>query len=364
MVEVESSTGRLLRHAAGGSATDVPPLAEVDWEQFVALAIEHRLAPLALNLGTVLPPVVVTRLKAPALKSAQVNLRLTAEMMRILGVLKQAGIRAVPFKGAVTAQLYGHVSLRPFGDIDVLITARDISKAQKALSAIGFTPETDIPATMGEDLLRWGCEYNMVAPDKSFIVELHWQIAPRAYAMHWVFTEDSPTRSISINGESITTLSTEEDMLVLCMHAAKHVWNTLLWISDIGRAMQQPLDWCLLKNRAEIFGVARICAVSFALANQLLRFKLPADVHHLFPCNKAVQALADDLSVKIFAARNEYFTLQDHWLFLRARERKQDKIAYLWRMATGIDTYGHKTGVAGRVARVTKVLSGSAVSRG
>src|SRR4051812_36522110 len=115
MVTFDSTTGTLLRKAAGVERQSSGELGKVDWDQFTSLAIEHRIAPLALkNLSNLLPEDAAARLKSSALKSSQVNLRLTTELFRVVKLLNDARIQAVPFKGPVTAQLYGDLSLRPF----------------------------------------------------------------------------------------------------------------------------------------------------------------------------------------------------------------------------------------------------------
>lgn len=364
MVPFDSPTGALLLRAAGatGKATSsASHCGNVDWDAFTALAIEHRVAPLVLrNLTTELPETVRARLSASTLRNAQRNLRLTAEMFRVLDVLESAGLKAVPFKGPVTAQLYGDLSLRPFGDLDLFVPVDQVWRARDALRAAAYQPEDDISGGMEADILRWGCEYNMVSPDSTHVVELHWRIAPRAFAVDWEFTERTDVSDAPVSGRVSRVLSNEQHLLVLCVHAAKHLWNTLVWLNDIGLAMQTSLEWRKLESLARAAGAGRICAISFGLAEKLLAHGIHEEAHRLFPTDKAAQTLVDDLAKRIFAPRAEAFTRSDHRLFLRSRERVSDRAAYLWRMLTAPDLYISAPGLQGRLARAKKVVTGSA----
>ena len=357
----DSPTGLLLRAAAAPYGSSLPSLQEVDWIAFTGLAIEHRVGALALaKFGNALPPEVLKTLHAASLKSAQRNLKLVGELGKVLRILRNAKIAAIPFKGPVTAQLYPDLSQRPFGDLDLFVDPSQVWSARGALLSSSFTPETNVPKHMEADVLRWGCEYNLASHDNTFVVELHWRAAPKSYAMDWEFRTDTPLRSLHISGEEIQVLSAEEDLLVLCMHAAKHVWNTLIWLVDIGLAMQQPLDWQRFHKRSVQNGTHRICAASFELA-KLLGYPLPAHAERLFS-GPAAKALARELAARIFVERREYFTREDHRLFLRSRERTSDRIAYLWWLGTAPDLYVEKSGIKGRIARFTKVAGGNTAS--
>jgi hypothetical protein len=137
------------------------------------------------------------------------------------------------------------------------------------------------------------------------------------------------------------------------MHAAKHVWNTLIWISDIGLAMQQSLDWRRLQVLATMTGTLRICATSFEFA-KLIGYPIPEEAARLFRDERAL-GIAKILATRLFTERQENFTRMDHQLFLESRERMRDQLAYLWRLGTAPDLYVNKPGLAGRMARITKV---------
>src|SRR5205807_9429371 len=80
-------------------------------------------------------------------------------------------------------------------------------------------------------------------------------------------------------GRKMRTLSPEDMLIVLALHAAKHAWGRLIWLCDIGRIASQPnLDWDWIRQQAGALGIARILNVTLLLTNQLLDAQYPAMV--------------------------------------------------------------------------------------
>ena len=69
-------------------------------------------------------------------------------------------------------------------------------------------------------------------------------------------------------------------LLVLCLHAAKHLWTRLIWLADIAETLRsrsgaQTIDYPLVFARARRLGIARILGVSFWLVKNVLHAELP-----------------------------------------------------------------------------------------
>jgi hypothetical protein len=76
-----------------------------------------------------MPAEWLARLRMQYMMNAARNMKMTAELLRILDALKEAGIKAMPLKGPVLAQqLYGDVALRQFSDLDILVAREDANK--------------------------------------------------------------------------------------------------------------------------------------------------------------------------------------------------------------------------------------------
>ena len=72
------------------------------------------------------------------------NRHLTAELVRLTGLLKAAGVEAIAFKGPVLAAMaYGSIELRQFVDLDILVRQSDLPRIAEILTAEGYlSPHT------------------------------------------------------------------------------------------------------------------------------------------------------------------------------------------------------------------------------
>ena len=69
----------------------------------------------------------------------QHNLLFAAELLRLLAEFRNSGIPVAAFKGVVLAEsLYGDLSLREFCDLDLIVHAEDMFKAEDILAACGY----------------------------------------------------------------------------------------------------------------------------------------------------------------------------------------------------------------------------------
>ena len=59
---------------------------------------------------------------------------------------------------------------------------------------------------------------------------------------------------VDLDGRKVKTLSPEDLLLVVCIHAAKHAWTRLCWLRDIAAVRQQQLNWDLVLERGGEFG--------------------------------------------------------------------------------------------------------------
>src|SRR5713101_6911844 len=154
--------------------------------------------------------------------NARQTLWLTRELLRILEHLESDGIAALPFKGPVLAEiLYGNVALRQFSDLDVLIREADMPKIKAALVELGYEPGIELMQREERAYLASGYEYTFDSAHGRNLLEVQWQILPRFYSVDFD-VDDFFDRAVpvSIGGHSIHTLSGEDLMLVLCVHAA------------------------------------------------------------------------------------------------------------------------------------------------
>ena len=311
---------------------------EVQWDRVFRLAGFHRLLPAvctALAGQPNVPAAVQSALHAKYAGHCRRVLRFTAELARILQKFEASGIPAIAHKGPVLSQqLYGDAALREFGDLDFLVRAGDLAAARTALLELGYESKLQLTPRQEKEYLRSGYEHVFGCGQEKNLVELQWQIVPRHYAI--VFDMDAIfNRCVSERLQSFSTrvLCSEDLLLVLCVHAAKHNWTHLGMVRDIGTLAVRPLDWEPALRDAQKLGIKRIVFISLLLARDLLGFTLPAGLSAgsaLRDCQQLAVCVAANLrhAREIDPESAEYFLSM-----LRIRERWSDRARFLTSLA-------------------------------
>ena len=138
---------------------------------------------------------------------------------------------------------------------------------------------------------------------------------------------------VRVAGRSVKTPSPEDLLLVLSVHAAKHVWGRVILLRDIAQVLKlENLNWDWVWCRARELGIQRILRVTFLLANRLLRTGIPVEGAVL--ADQAARVLADEIAAKM-AGGVSYDPEQTSYfrLMMRLRERRADRVRFLARLA-------------------------------
>src|SRR5581483_11435994 len=143
-----------------------------------------------------------------------------------------------------------------------------------------------------------GYDFLFHAPGTKNVVALQWPIRPRFCATQSdVERPFYPARARLVGGKTIQTLSSEDSLLVLCAHAAKHSWANISWVRDIAELDQSTeLDWDSVISTAGQLGIRRIVGISFLLANQLLGAPPPSAVQRFVEQDSHIPALTKRVS--------------------------------------------------------------------
>jgi hypothetical protein len=269
--------------------------------------------------------------------NARRNLWFSSELLRIAAELEKSHIRAIPYKGPVLAEsAYGDVALRNFGDLDFLISAADFERAKLALEELGYQPSKTMSAVVERFWLRNGYECAFDGAAGKYLVELQWGLFPRFYAAD-LRMEELLARAgrTSVGGHEVAALSAEDSLLVLCLHAAKHLWMRLIWVCDLAETLRtQTIDWQLVVRRARELGVLRMVGVSFFLTRALLETALPAPALEIIDGDPKLRVLGEEMARRLVRSASYDFESTEYfrWI-LKLRERRRDRIRYLWRLA-------------------------------
>ncbi len=345
-------------------------LTAVDWKEFLRLAEHHGVLPLAarnltgdltahptnhpanhpanqdrsepgeIETSRRLPPEVERSLRSSYEANLRRNLWFTAELVRIIRHFEQRQLPAIPYKGPALAQsLYGDVGRRSFSDLDFLISPPDFERAKRILSEIQYRPAADLAPPVERFWLKNGYERSFDGADGKNLVELQWALLPHFYAVDACRGELSMENLLqragrtTVGGCQVLCLSPEDSLLVLCLHAAKHLWTRLIWLVDIAETLRLPVDHALVASRARVLGIARILGVSFWLVNNVLHEELPQFAQEMIAVDPRVSALGREFAARVARATPYDFESTEYFrMIMRLRERPSHRYRYLWRL--------------------------------
>ncbi len=255
-----------------------------DSSRLLVLAEEHGvLAHLAKRLHELdesVVPVEIRRTLSERYR-AQVfpTLRMTAELYRLLELFAARDIPALVVKGPVLAmQAYGDPTMRSYGDLDLLVRQRDIRRATESLQAMGYQAAVPLGAI---DAGKIPGQYLFSKPDSKLIVELHNDFTLR-YFPRRLPIEDFFARQIRVRLDAYDApaLSVEDELVLICIHGAKHLWERLIWIADVAALVtrQTGLDWARASASAKAVRAEHLLNTGLRLAEDVLHAPLPEDV--------------------------------------------------------------------------------------
>jgi hypothetical protein len=258
-------------------------LGAVNWERLPAIAAAHGVASLLFtHLSAIepsaIPPDVLLALRRKSEQNLRKNLLWTNGLGEILAALDASGVRALPYKGPVLAQLLDdHLAFRHFTDLDLFV-GDGFAAARKVLGASGFIGGHGLAADQERTWLQSLEELALKHPGSGVIVDLHRRLSPRRFPFGLGFEDVWRRRQpVIVGGRSHPSLSAEDHLVVLCMHGSKHFWGRLDWIADVMELAHpsHELDWELVFDLAAAAGGRRMLLVGLALARDLLGAQLP-----------------------------------------------------------------------------------------
>jgi hypothetical protein len=255
-----------------------------DWSRLLVLAEEHGVVGhLAKSLLAVdenfVPPDVRRTVRERHRAQVFSTMRMTAELFRLLELFGAEGIPALVVKGPVLAmQAYGDPAMRSYADLDLLVRQRDIRRATESLQAIGYQAAVPLRAI---DSGKIPGQYLFSKPDAKLFVELHNDFTLR-YFPRQLPIEDFFARQIRVclDSHDAPALSVEDELVLICIHGAKHFWERLIWIADVAALVsrQTTIDWQGAMETAKKVRAERMLHTGLRLASDLLHARLPDSV--------------------------------------------------------------------------------------
>jgi hypothetical protein len=289
-----------------------------------------------LRWSEMVPAATLELLRQRHERNVHKSLVLARELIRILDCLDAIGIEVIPYKGLVLSEVYyGDMALRQSGDMDLFVRKHDVVRIKSAVRDLGYTPRVPIPEEAEQDYIASGYECTFDSPLGRNLLELQWALQPRFYAVD--FEMDGLFEravSASVAGRAVKTPSAEDLLLVLSVHAAKHVWGRLIWLCDIAQMLKlENTNWDWVQARARELGIQRVLRITLLLANRLLAAALPAVLESSIRSDRAAQAFADEIAVAVADGVSYHEDKLSYFrLMMRLRERKADRLRFLTRL--------------------------------
>jgi hypothetical protein len=310
--------------------------ARIDWNYLIRQALYHGTIPLLFwNLNRIspeaIPQTILGQLKNAFNAIAGLNLSLTRELIKILNLFGDAGIRALPYKGPVlAAAAYGNLSLRHFSDLDILLAREDILKAKEVLTRQGYRPKLELSANQEIAYLRSHHDYRLVRGQDGVVVEIQWGVTEEMFSFPFDFEAVWERREAA--ALDITSLSPEDLLLILCVHGTKHRWEQLKWICDVAElvsAYRQRIDWYRLSRQAQDLGGERMLLLGLFLAYKLLSAGIPEHQLRRIDEERELTCLAARIKEKFFGQISDRLRDEPAFFYWKVRERLRDKLAVL-----------------------------------
>lgn len=266
---------------------------DFDWNRFVALVTAHRILPLASRhlketASDLIPADISLTLRANALAMSKRSEMMAEELSRVLALLEDSGIRAVPMKGPVLMErLWGDRRLGDSMDLDVLVSQADHEKATQVLTNEGYVPRAEAPA-VPESFAKGGGPVVLVKDHPTglqLIIDLN-HTGSEEILTGCMITSDGLWGQLEMTafmGMQSWTLSDEWNISYLALHVLRHWFTQLHWVAELHNFIhERPNIWPDALECANEAGVHREVAFARRICDLILseesvsRDQLPA----------------------------------------------------------------------------------------
>jgi hypothetical protein len=257
---------------------------ELDWARFLLLAQHHRLVPLvshalqANNVGSASPEAeaVLGELRRLSAVNAHRALRSLAELRRVVTELHRNSLPVRVLKGLPLAQtVFGDLSLRANGDMDLLIDESCILQADRVLRGFGYRGLFQVQRFSPKRLSFYRSHWKDLAyhnPATGQEVDLHWRCFRNREMPGNGLCATAEHENVCFGGFEVETLPRMEGLLYLCVHGTLDGWLYFKSLVDVAaqvRGMAEPeLD--ALAKLAAVYGVLPELTAALTLVRRYL----------------------------------------------------------------------------------------------
>ena len=254
----------------------------LDWQRFLLLVQHHRLVPLvAHNLHAAMADeatpdqsTAIEALRQMASANTYRALRSLAELRRVIHELQTHNISVRVLKGIPLAQsVFGDLSLRATGDLDLLIDEDSILEADRLLRGFGYRGLFQVERFTPKRLAFYRTHWKDLAyhnPATDFEVDLHWRCFRNSAMPGGGLSATSSGETVSFGSFQVTTLAPMETLLYLCVHGTLDGWLFLKSLADVGAQVRTmaPAQLDALAELAASYAVLPELSAALILARR------------------------------------------------------------------------------------------------
>lgn len=271
---------------------------EINWKYFLDLSIHHRVYPLLASKlknfpDGFIPHSVIQTVRQYYKKNIFKMLQLSGEMNQLAEEFKINGIKSIFLKGPMLGnEIYGDISLRTCGDLDLLISIEDLDSMHQLLELQGYVKDDYILSVLGD----WKWRHHHITyyhKFKKIKIEIHWRLNPGPGKEPDFQTLWQRKRNSILSKMPIYILGKEDLFLFLVSHGARHGWSRLRWLVDIYQMIEQGIDWKQIQILSKEHNNFHIVGQSIILCSQLLNTGLIKEMRKFYSSNQS-KFLAQD----------------------------------------------------------------------
>jgi hypothetical protein len=311
--------------------------AEVNWARVVQVARKHRVIPWVARylqrFPDGVPDGIIEGLHRLSKQIAMRSLLLTGELFRVLDLMAESGIQAIPFKGpALGALCYGDLSLRECDDIDVLVPAEDVARATELLLTKGYEFLTPCSESDQQHLMRTGWAFTFVHERTRLHLDLHWRFTASGFSFPFdVERLWSRLKPLQLAGRQVLSFQPQDALLLHCVHGAKHQWVRLEWVYALAGFLRSnpDLDWEDVLRQASSLRAERMLFLGLRLASDLFGAPIPPQITRRIELDATISTLVSLVHMGLVSEEETPVQEAHQYAFhLRMRESWRDRVRY------------------------------------